>query len=70
LHRQRENARQIVAAAGTFHDALKRKTRRFPSLQDLIVFRAQRGSFEELRDLAPVDYQYWEEKGWLESGTK
>jgi multimeric flavodoxin WrbA len=69
-YRQRENERQITAAAETFHDALKRKTRKSPSLQDLIVFHAQRGSFDELKDLAPVDYQYWKEQGWFDPGTK
>jgi len=69
-YRQRENERQIADAAGAFYDALKRKTRRSPSLQDLIVFHAQRGSFDELRDLAPVDYQYWKEHGWLDPGAK
>lgn len=37
---------------------------------DLIIFNVQRVSFNELREEAPVDYEYWKNKGWLEKGRK
>jgi hypothetical protein len=35
----------------------------------VIIFHGQR-SFGELREQAPVDYQYWNEQGWLEPAVR
>ncbi len=65
-----ENEQKLMQAAKAFADTLNRKTRRSPHLRDVIVFRAQRGAFDELRKHAPADYAYWNEMGWLEPGKR
>ena len=62
----RENDRKLEEAARAFYKALQRRERRPPGLRDVIVFRAQRASFDELKDRAPADHAYWKEKGWFD----
>jgi multimeric flavodoxin WrbA len=69
-YRQRENDEICRRAAALFHAALVSPCRKSPGLNDVIVFHAQRGSFGELREQAPVDYGYWEKQGWLEPGVR
>ena len=37
---------------------------------DVIIFHAQRGSFDILREEAPLDHEYWKQHGWLDPGRK
>jgi multimeric flavodoxin WrbA len=61
----------VLARAGElFHEALIRKTRRSPGFMDVIVFHAQRGSFDLLEEEAPLDHEYWKAHGWFEPGRK
>jgi hypothetical protein len=69
-YRQRENEEICRRAAALFHAALTSPSRKSPALKDVILFHAQRGSFGELREHAPVDYRYWKEQGWLEPGVR
>jgi multimeric flavodoxin WrbA len=64
----RRNKETIDAAARAFHASLHR-TRRSPSFRDVMLFHGQRATFRELDDLAPVDYEYWEQNGWLDKKT-
>jgi hypothetical protein len=50
--------------------ALERQTRRPPGLRDVIIFHAQRGSFDILSEEAPLDHEYWKQQGWLDPGRK
>lgn len=69
-YRERENEEICTRAAAVFHTALTSPRRKSPDLNDVIIFHAQRGSFGELREQAPLDYQYWKEHGWLEPGVR
>jgi len=64
------NETKLAAAADAFLEALQRPGRRSPSFNDVLMFHGQRGTFAELEEIFPVDYQYWKEHGWLEKGTK
>lgn len=67
--REQENNRKLEEAASEFYDSLKSK-RRAPGLHDVLVFHAQKASFDELGENAPADYTYWKEKGWFKSEAK
>lgn len=41
-----------------------------PGLKDVVIFHGQRGSFSEDEQVAPVDFRYWKEQGWLEPGAR
>jgi multimeric flavodoxin WrbA len=69
-YRRKEYDTQIAAAARRFYDSVSSGNRSSPGFMDLIIFNAQRVSFNELREEAPVDYEYWKNKGWLEKGRK
>ncbi len=69
-YRAEENERKLAKAAVSFYRALQTGRRKSPGLKDVVVFRAQRGSFGELEQAAPVDHRYWKEKGWLEPGAR
>ncbi|MEN6341620.1 MAG: flavodoxin family protein [Methanospirillum sp.] len=69
-YRKHENERILATAAGSFCEALRSGRRRSPRLKDVIIFRAQRGTFGELEQAAPVDFRYWKEQGWLEPGCR
>ncbi len=69
-YRQRGNEEICQRAAALFHAALVSPCRKSPGLNDVIIFHAQRGSFGELREQAPVDYEYWKAQGWLEPGVR
>ena len=61
---------ELDNAAEMFTRALERGTRRPPGLMDVIIFHAQRGSFDILREEAPLDHEYWKQQGWLDPGRK
>jgi multimeric flavodoxin WrbA len=65
----RRNERKLDAAARAFHESLHRP-RRSPSWQDVMIFHAERATFRELPDLAPVDHEYWEHRGWLDRNVR
>lgn len=67
--KEQENDRKLEKAAFEFHNALK-KERGSPGLRDILVFFAQRASFEELGERSSADYAYGKEKGWLNPGAK
>lgn len=69
-YRKEENERILARAAESFYRAVRGGRRRRPGLKDVVIFHAQRGSFGELEDEAPVDYRYWKEMGWLEPGAR
>lgn len=50
------------AAQGFFRAPEERRARR-PELRSVIIFHAQRVSFDELADSAPTDYDYWKDRG-------
>jgi multimeric flavodoxin WrbA len=64
-----ENDRKLKKAAFEFYNSLQKK-RSSPALKDILVFRAQKASFDELGQSSPADYAYWKEKGWLKSEAK
>lgn len=65
----RRNAETLDAAARAFHGSLYRP-RRSPGWKDILVFHGMRATFRELAAHAPVDYEYWEQKGWLDRKTR
>lgn len=64
-----ENKRKLEKAAFEFYNSLQKK-RHTPTLKDILVFRAQKASFDELGLSSPADYTYWKEKGWLNPKAK
>ena len=65
-----DNDRILQKATEKFHQSLMSGKRSSPSLQDVIVFRAQRAAFEEMGSYSPVDYAYWKEHGWFDRGMR
>ncbi|MBP1929635.1 multimeric flavodoxin WrbA [Methanolinea mesophila] len=65
-----EQEDELDLAGKKFLEALRRKTRRSPSFMDVIVFHAQRCSFNILAEEAPLDHEYWKEHGWFDPGRR
>lgn len=65
-----ENDRKVDRAARAFFRALAEGRERRPGLGSVIVFHAQRASFDELADFAPTDHAYWKERGWLDPSAR
>lgn len=65
-----ETDRKIDRAARAFFRALAEGRERRPGLRSVIVFHAQRVSFDEMKDLAPTDHAYWRELGWLDPSAR
>ncbi|NTW92333.1 MAG: flavodoxin family protein [Methanoregulaceae archaeon] len=69
-HRVEGNRKAIAKAAKKFAAALRCRVRKSPGLMDVVIFHGQRAAFSQLERLSPADYQYWNEKGWLERSAK
>jgi multimeric flavodoxin WrbA len=69
-HGRKEHDKMIAAAARRFYDSIASGKRSPPGLMDVIIFNAQRVSFNELNEEAPVDHEYWKNMGWLAKGRK
>lgn len=68
---QREKNERILAkAAKSFYRALKSGRRKSPGLREVVMFHGGRALVDEQEDGAPVDYQYWNEHGWLKPGAR
>ena len=57
----------IEKASRKFYETVKKGEHPAPSLFDLIWFRMWRMNARAVADSAPVDLNYWTEKGWLTS---
>lgn len=66
----RANDKKLDEAAREFYRALAEGRERRPGLRSVIIFHAQRASFDELADSAPTDHAYWKERGWLDAGAR
>ncbi len=69
-YRKEENERKLARAAESFYRAVRNGRRKRPGLKDVVIFHGQRGSFGELEQAAPVDYRYWKERGWFDTGAR
>jgi hypothetical protein len=53
-------------AVDRFYTAIKEKPPRRLTFRDHFTFRIMQASYARLETMSPTDYQYWQEKGWLE----
>lgn len=67
--KEQENNRKLEKAALEFYNTFQTK-RCSPRLRDILVFHAQKASFSIPGLTSPVDYTYWNEKGWLNPKAK
>lgn len=68
-YRIEQNRKAIARAAREFAAALQRPAQKSPGLYDVMVFFGQRGAFSQMKEISPVDYRYWKERGWFDPGT-
>ncbi|MGE5484325.1 MAG: flavodoxin family protein [Ignavibacteriales bacterium] len=59
--------RSIDEAAGRFHRLLNDPRDPAPSFKDIAMFRGMRGCKPALAKIFPFDYEYFKERGWLQS---
>ncbi|MGE5543277.1 MAG: flavodoxin family protein, partial [Bacillota bacterium] len=59
--------RSIDEAAGRFHRLLNDQRDPAPSFKDIAMFRGTRAWKPALAKLFPPDYEYFKERGWLQS---
>lgn len=64
---QRKIEDKIRKAARGFYEGLNRKDLSRPGIMDLIIFRMVRTFKPYSEDIMPRDYEYFKEKGWMES---
>lgn len=60
-----KNSARLETAAREFSSALMSKKRKRPGFMDIVIFHAQKGTFSQIKEESPYDYEYWEGKGWL-----
>jgi len=56
----------IDACARKLCEAMKTKARSAPGVFDLTFFRLMRAKMLAVKDYFPCDYNYWQQRGWLE----
>ncbi len=69
-HAREESGRKLDRAARKFFRALTERRERRPGLRSVIVFHAQKASFDEMREAAPTDHAYWKKRGWLDPSAR
>jgi hypothetical protein len=55
-------------AVRRFHTAIKERPPRRLTFRDHFTFRIMQASYARLETMSPVDYAYWQAKGWLDPG--
>ena len=65
---KRKALHEINKTAQGFFNAMQTGKRPVPSLNDMKFFNAIRMKIKIHKDKMPRDYQYWEERGWLNAG--
>jgi multimeric flavodoxin WrbA len=53
-----------------FYTAIKEKKPKKLTLSDYLTFRLMQSVYKRLEHMSPFDYQYWQEKGWFDKGTR
>jgi hypothetical protein len=48
---------------------IKRRAPRRLTFMDHFTFRLMQSAYSRLETMSPVDYRYWQEKGWFERGS-
>jgi multimeric flavodoxin WrbA len=56
-------------AVRRFYAAIKARAPRRLTFKDHFTFRIMQASYARLETMSPMDYRYWQERGWLEPGT-
>lgn len=69
IKKEQDNNQKLEKAALEFYNSFQKK-RRSPGLRDVIIFHAQKASFGIPGLTSPIDYTYWNEKGWLNPKIK
>lgn len=65
---QKKITREIKRASARFYKKLMRPTAPAPSFLRLMMFRLSRTSIKSMLNDEYLDYRYYREKGWFESG--
>ncbi len=56
---------EIETLSQNLLDSIKTRKRPSPTLYDLIFFKAMKCKIAPLKEVYPCDYEYWEQRGWL-----
>jgi hypothetical protein len=64
---QKDRTDEVVTE---FYRAIVEKRPRKLTFTDHLGFRLMQASYARLETMSPHDYQHWQERGWLEKGTR
>lgn len=67
---ERKRQARTKRAAQTLHKAISRDRPSAPSLMRAIYFRIQQQRFQNLKEEAPKDYEYFSERGWFDPSRR
>lgn len=67
MGKQKDRTDEMVSR---FYTAIKEKKPKKLTLTDHITFRAMRAVYSRLKTASPIDYRYWEERGWLKKDAR
>ncbi len=59
------NSKLLAKAARKYSRALQLSKKRRPTLTSIIAFHCGKGVVSQMEEVSPVDYRYWQERGWL-----